>query len=328
MRRKIFAVILIVVFVLSQVSIVDAKGSSRRSGGGRSFSSKSFGGSSKSFGGYSGSSKSSKGLFSSGSKSSSSQSSSSKSSGGYSGSSSSRSVPNSYSSSGSTKSTASASNSKKSSYMQDAYKKQTSSSNYSAYKQKLNTEQQKVYDSSMKSDFKVNNRMNFEDAMNSRPQRITYINSRPVYIGVRPGLFSGPMTWGMGYVGMWDLWFLMHASDLFWYHHWNEIVPYRDYFEEQKFNEMEARIKQLEQQNNNVRDPNYLDPNVDSDLQFSNDYQQQHLDKVYYTNKYSQPASNAAGVIIIIIIIGVVCILVISKAARQKPKKTYNSRIY
>jgi hypothetical protein len=324
-KRKIFVLILTLVFVISQVGIVDAKGFSRSFGGSKSFS-KSFGGSksfSKSFGGFSGSSKSSKGLFSKGSSSS-----TTKSSGGYSSSSSSRSVPGSYSSSSSAKRSSSAASSKKSAYMQDAYKKQSSSSNYSNYKQKLNAEQQKVYDSSMNSNFKVNNRMNFEDAMRTRTQRISYINTRPIYVNVRPGLFGGPLTWGMGYVGIWDMFFLMHASNLFWYHHWNEIYPYRDNFEETKFKEMEARVKQLEQQNNGVRDANYLDPGVDPDLQFSSQYQEKNLDNIYYSNKYAEPSTNPGLSIIIIIIIGAVLLIVVSRVSKPRKRKTYNSRIY
>jgi hypothetical protein len=319
-KRKIFALILTFVFVISQVGIVDAKGFSRGFGGSKSFS-KSFSSGSKSFGGFSGSSKSSKGLFSKGSSSS-----TKKSSSGYS-SSSSRSVPGSYSSSSSAKRSSTAASSKKSAYMQDAYKKQSSSTNYSNYKQKLNAEQQKVYDSSMNSNFKVNNRMNFEDAMRTRTQRISYINTRPIYVNVRPGLFGGPLTWGMGYVGMWDMFFLMHASNLFWYHHWNEIYPYRDQFDEAKFNEMEARVKQLEQENKGVRDANYLDPDVDPDLQFSSQYQEKNLDNIYYSNKYAEPTTNPGlSLIIIIIVVGVLFIFV-SRVSRPR-RKTYNSRIY
>ena len=211
--------------------------------------------------------------------------------------------------------------------MQDAYKKQTSSTNYSSYKQKMNAEQQKAYDSSA-SGFKVNNRMNFENSANTRAQRINNMNSRPIYVNARPGLFSGPLTWGMGYVGIWDMFFVMQASNLFWYNHWNEISPYRDNFDEKKFAEMEARVKELEKENNGVRDPNYLDPDIDPDLQLSKDYQEKNLDKVYYTDKYSKPETDPFTTIIVIILIGGVLLMVISKAARPKPKKTYNSRIY
>lgn len=323
MRRRIFLFILTAVFIFTQVSIVDAKGSRSRSFGGKSFS-KSWGGSSKSSGGYSGSSKSSKGLFSKGSGST------SKSSGGYSGSSgssSSRKAPGSYSSGGSTGGTTKSS-SRKSAYMQDAYKKQTSKSNYGAYKQKLNTEQQKVYNDSMNRNFQSSRRMNFEDAMRTRTQRINYFNSRPIYVNVRPGLFGGPLTWGMGYVGMWDMWFLMHASHLFWYHHWHDIYPYRDHFDQAKFAEMEARVKKLEQENNNLRDPNYLDPDVDPDLQFSQEYQEKHLDNVYYTDKYAEPSTGAGTTIVVLLVIGVVLVVIISKAAKPRRRKTYNSRIY
>jgi hypothetical protein len=212
--------------------------------------------------------------------------------------------------------------------MQDTYKKQASTANYSKYKQKLNSDQQKVYDSAMNSNYSAKNRMNFEDSMRTKTSRINNFNTRRIYVNVNPVYFGSPFSYGHAYVGMWDLWFLMRASDLFWYHHWHEINPYRDYFQAQQFAEMEARVKALEQQNNGVRDASYMEEGVDPDLQLSDEYQQAHPESVYYTDKYSSPTSNAAVIIIIIAVAAVVLIIILRSASRTKPKHTYNSRIY
>lgn len=382
MRRKIFALFLVMVFAFSQFTIVDAKGSSGKSSssGSRSISKSS---------GYSGSS-SSKSSGSSSSSSSKSPSGSSSSSGGYSGSSSSRSVPNSYSgSSSSSKSTAPSSgstgssssgysgssssskssspassgsssnsssgsssspssgsssststkytpsstkvNSKtdtlKNSYMQEQYKKQASTANYSDYKSKLNDEQKKVYESSFNRSYNVNNRLDFDEAIRTRPQRINVYNSRPIIINYNSGYFGGPFSYGSAFAGPWDLWFLMRASEMFWYHHWHDIHPYRNYFDDHQFRQMEERIRRLEQQNI-ARDPNYLEPGIDPDLQFSSEYTEKNLDRVYYTNKYSKPVGNPWLTIVIIVLIVVVLIIILRKVSRPRAKKNFDSRIY
>ncbi|MCX7921051.1 MAG: hypothetical protein N3B21_03370 [Clostridia bacterium] len=346
MKRKILVLILAVVFLFSQLGEVYAKGSRGSSGSSRS---SSF---SRSSGGYSGSSSSKKsgGLFGS----SSSSSSKSSSSGGYSGSSSSkkssssesssRGVSESYSSgksySGSSTSKSSSgffgskskTETQKKTYMQDTYKKEASKYNYSAYKQKLNSEQKKVYESSFSNSYKMNNRMSFEDAIKTRPQRITVYSHRPVIVKVKHkkhfDLDFDDFSYGYGFVGPWDLWFLMRASDLFWYHHWNDIYPYRDYFEDDQFRQMEARVRALEQQGIQ-RDPSYLDPDVDPDLQFSSEYQERNLDSIYYTNKYPPRSGNPLVTIFVISIIVVILIIIIRKLSRPKrPKEGSYSRIY
>ncbi|MCX7842391.1 MAG: hypothetical protein N2489_04880 [Clostridia bacterium] len=212
--------------------------------------------------------------------------------------------------------------------MADTYKKQSSSRNYKTYEQKLNAEQKKAYDNSYSRSYKVNNRLGFEDAMRTRANRINIIDRRPVYVGVNPFYFGGPIHYGSAYVGVWDLWFLMRASDLFWYHHWHDISAHRDYFEARKFAEMEQRVKALEAKYNGVRDENYLDPDVDPDLQFSEEYVSKNPDKVYYTNKHAVPSSNPFVVLIVISGIAVVLIIIIRKLSKPRPKKIYNSRIY
>ena len=213
--------------------------------------------------------------------------------------------------------------------MSDAYKKQASSSNYSSYKQKLNDEQKKVYDSSMNTNYYNGNKMNFEDASRTRSTRMNDYNSRPIRISINTYNFGGPLSYGTAFAGPWDLWFLMRASDVFWYNHWNDIYPYRDNFEAAQFAEMEGRIKALEAQNV-ARDPNYMEPGVDPDLMFSSDYQEKNVDKLYYTDKYNKPVQNPAKFFIPILLISIGLILVIYTLSRRKPQKPSrnSSRIY
>lgn len=328
MRQKIFIFLLAAVFLFSQVSLVDAKGgggggrSGGFSSGGRSSGGFSGSSSSKSSGGFSGSSSSKSWGGVSGSSSS-----SAKSSGGFSGSSSSRSVPNSYSSKAPASASSSKTSSAKTTYMQDTYKSQASTRNYKSYQQNLNADQQSAKNSSYNRNYNVNNRMGFEDSMRTRDYRINNFNSRPIFVNVNTGYFGGPLSYGSAFVGCWDLWFLMRASDMFWYHHWDDIYPNRSYFQAAQFAEMEARVKKLEQQNV-ARDSNYLDPGVDPDLQFSNDYTQSHPEKVYYTNKNSTPAVNPFLVFFAILLIAIGLILIIRFLSRPRPKDSFKSRIY
>lgn len=308
MKKKILAIVLIFAFVFTSSVGVYAKGA-RSFGGSRSFS-KSFS-SSKSFSKSSGLSGSSK------SKSSSS-----------------RSIPGSKASSGSTtnktaaKGFTSKTASKKYSYMQDTYKKQVSSKNFNTYKQKLNTDQQKVYNDTLNRDYGTSSRrMGFESAMNTRSSRFNTFGNRPIFVNVNTGMFGSPFSHGYAFVGPWDLWFLMRASEMFWFHHWSEISPYRSYFDQQKYNQLENRVKELEQQGVK-KDPNYLDPNVDPDIQLSQQYQEQNVDKVFYTDKYPTSSKSSAVPIVIIIITSVVLIIVIKRISKPKPKKTHYSKIY
>ena len=163
--------------------------------------------------------------------------------------------------------------------------------------------------------------------MNTRSSRISaFTTKRPIFININTGMFASPFSYGYAYVGPWDLWFLTRASELFWFHHWNEISPYRDYFNQQEFNNLERRVQQLEQQGVN-RDPSYMETDVDPDLQLSQQYQEQNVDKVYYTEKYPTD-SNAAGAVIVIIVTAVVLIVVIRKVSKPKKNKSNYSRIY
>ena len=138
-------------------------------------------------------------------------------------------------------------------------------------------------------------------------------------------MFGSPFSYGYAYVGPWDLWFLTRASEMFWYHHWLEIMPYRSYFNEQEFNKLEARVNELEKQGV-VRDANYMDPDVDPDLQLSEQYQQENIDKVYYTDKES--GAGVGTVVVITIIVGVGAVVAIRKLSKPKKKKSHYSSIY
>jgi len=91
-------------------------------------------------------------------------------------------------------------------------------------------------------------------------------------------------------MGIWDLAFLMTVNHLFWYHHWNSLSRYRNQFDQQKWAEIEARVAQLEAQGVK-RNPNYLDPNTDPDLQFSRQFGAQHPDVVYAGKKADRGTS-------------------------------------
>lgn len=319
-KKRVFAIMLILVFVFTSTAGVFAK--SRSFGGSRSFS-KSYSRS------YKSSSKSS-GLFGS---SKSKSSSSKKSSSSNSSKSSTRSIPGaskSYngSSGSSAKSFSNKSSSKKYSYMQDTYKKQVSGKNFNTYKQKLNTEQQKVYNDSMKRNYGTGSRrMGFEDAMKSRTSRINSFGKRPIFVNVNTGMFGNPFSYGYAFVGPWDLWFLMRASEMFWYHHWLDIAPYKSYFNQQEYEKLEKRVEELEKQGVQ-RDPNYIDPDTDPDLQFSQQYQEENVDKIYYTDKYSTNSASSGVAVVIIIVSATALVIVIRKLSKPKPKKSHYSRIY
>lgn len=310
MKKRVFAIMLILIFLFSSTAGVFAKPRYFRST--RTFS--------KSYSSYKSSIKSSGSFSSSKSRSSSIKSSI-------------RSIPGgakSYSSSSgsSAKSFSSKSSSKKYSYMQDTYKKQVSEKNYNKYKQKLNAEQQKVYNDSMKRDYRTSSRrMSFEDAMNTRTSRINSFNKRPIRINVNSAMFSSPFSYGYAYVGPWDLWFLMRASEMFWYHHWLEILPYKNYFNQEEFEEMEKRIEELEKQRI-LRDPKYVEPDTDLDLQFSQEYQEENIDKIYYTDKYSTNSISSDDVVNLIMISGVILAIVIRVLSKPKQKKSHYSKIY
>jgi hypothetical protein len=336
-KKRILAILLIFAFVFTSSIGVYAKGA-RSFGGGRSITrsfsvksaAKSYGSRSSSKSYSSRSSSKSFSLFgSSKSKSSSTKSSSSKGS-------SSRSIPGSKSYAGSSGKKANTSGfsaktaSKKNSYMQDTYKSQVSGKNFNTYKQKLNSQQKKVYDDTIKKDFGTSTRrMNFEDAIKTRASRINVFNSRrPVFINVNTGMFGSPFSYGYAYVGPWDLWFLMRASELFWFHHWNEISPYRNYFDQQQYQRLEQRVHELEQQGVQ-RDPNYLEEDVDPDLQLSQQYQEQNVDKVYYTDKYpTHSGAGTATAVVVIILSSVILVIVIRSMSRPKRRKAHSSRIY
>ena len=216
----------------------------------------------------------------------------------------------------------------KNTYMAEEYKKQASQTNYNQYKQKLNDEQKKAYDSSFNKSYTVNNRMDFDYAMRTRPSRISVFSTRPIIVSYNPVYFSGPFSYGHAFVGPWDMWFLMRASDLFWYHHWHDITPYRSYFQEAQFRDMERRVQELEKKYNSVRDPNYLDPDVDPDLQFSGEYQQQNVDKIYYSDRYAKPISNPVPTLFVLALMALALIIILRKVSRPRSRNNYNSRIY
>jgi len=114
---------------------------------------------------------------------------------------------------------------------------------------------------------------------------------------------------------------------MFWYHHWLEILPYKNYFNQEEFEEMEKRIEELEKQRI-LRDPKYVEPDTDLDLQFSQEYQEENIDKIYYTDKYSTNSISSDDVVNLIMISGVILAIVIRVLSKPKQKKSHYSKIY
>lgn len=311
------AFLIIIALVFSQAGLAYARGFS---GGGRSFGGSSFSRSSGSFSsyrssssGWSGSSSSSKSYGSWG--------------GSSSGSSSSRNVPGSYSTSGTSSfnSYGSKTGTAKNSYMQNTYNNQASASNFKTYKQNLNAEQQKVYDSSMNRNYNVGSRLNYNDALNTRNQRISNYDTNPVRVHVNNYYFGGPLSYGSAFVGIWDMWFLMRASNLFWYHHWNDINPYSSYFNTTDFAARQAAVNAMQAQGI-AKNTSYLDPNVNPDLQFSKSYVDSHANNIYNTS-YRRPSSHPFLTLIFILVFAAILIWFIKKLLK-KPVKTRYSSIY
>jgi hypothetical protein len=174
-----------------------------------------------------------------------------------------------------------------------------SKSNYNTYKVTQNAQQKSAYDSAMKKTYTVSKKQNMNTAISTRPQRITVYNNRPTRIYVNTTMFPGSLSYGSAYCGVWDLWFLTRASDAFWYHHWAELSMYNNYFDAATWAARERAMTQMRAQNMAVN-ADYLDPDVDPDLQFSPQYQEEHLDR-FYT---SPPRRSNAGWIFLLILLG------------------------
>ena len=77
-------------------------------------------------------------------------------------------------------------------------------------------------------------------------------------------------------VGIWDLFFLSHASDLFWYHHWHDQSIKRALYQDRVLQDaelarLEAKMKQLETQQI-LRNPDYLPEGVEPQDMYSESY--------------------------------------------------------
>ena len=293
MKRKIVVLLLIIVLVLSQAQLVLAKGFSGRSRSSSGFSSSS---SSKSFSGSNASSTGSRG------------------------------VPGSYSATGSAfNSSSNKSDTQKKSSIQNTYNKQDSTNSFNAYKQNLNAEQQKAYNYSMNRNYNTGSKLSYNEALNTRTQRISNYDANPVRAHVNNYYFGGPISYGSAFVGIWDLWFLMRASDMFWYQHWNDINPYRSYFNVNDFAAREAAVKATQAQGI-AKNSAYLDPNVDPDLQFSKGYVDKHMNSIYNTG-YRKSSSHPFLILLFILIFAGILIFIIRRLLK-KPVKPRNSSIY
>ena len=112
-----------------------------------------------------------------------------------------------------------------------------------------------------------------------------YYSGRQPVRGFRRGFYAGPMAWGYGSVGIWDIFFLSSVSRMFWYHHWHDPGIQRALYKEnmlqdEELKKLEARVKELEGEGV-PRDPNYLPEGVDPDLAYSKEYVASNRDEFY-----------------------------------------------
>jgi len=195
-------------------------------------------------------------------------------------------------------------------YMQQYFEKQIPQANYTVYKQELDNKQKEILQTSLNIDYKIYKKMNFEEALRTKARRIAEFDSKPVIVKPNYNIFTGPFSYGSAFAGPWDLWFLLRASDLFWYHHWDEISPFKMYFNEEDFLKRETVIKEMKARNIPV-DSSYTELDVDPDLQFSNDYLRKNLFKVYITNKFYKPVNNPFTTLFTILVVTAFLILLI-----------------
>lgn len=223
-------------------------------------------------------------------------------------------------------STASAqSQTKKDSYMQEAYKKELSKSNYAAYKQKLDENQQKAYDQTANRSYTMNNKMDWDDAMATRQQRMGRFDGYPVRTAINISMFPGSFGYGSSFIGPYDLWFLARASDLFWYHHWDLLSPYRSWFDPVGFAAREAMIHQMEMQHIQ-RNPDYMDSDWDYDLAFSPDYQRNHLGDLYNTRRAFHGFWTSIWIFIVMLGIVILIVFMIRKISESRHKNANSFR--
>ena len=99
-----------------------------------------------------------------------------------------------------------------------------------------------------------------------------------------PRYFSTPGYYAPS-VGVWDLYFLSRASDLFWYHHWNDRAIRRALYQDKllqdgELRRLEERVRTLESQQV-ARNPDYLPPDVEPEELYSED----HLEELYASRR-------------------------------------------
>ncbi len=215
----------------------------------------------------------------------------------------------------------------KNTYMQEAFREATSQTSRETYNQKFSEQQQKVNDLMRSGRYFVNERMNFEEAVKTRNDRIASFETRPVTIGANVKLYGDALSYGSARIGPWDFWFLLRAPDLFWYHHWNELSQFREHFDEVGYEKLESRIRALEQKGI-PRDPTYVDPDVDPDLQFAEDYLLDNINMVYYTTKHPGSVRHFGLTVAALVIISAVLLVMLKMFSAPVPKEPYRSRIY
>ena len=125
------------------------------------------------------------------------------------------------------------------------------------------------------------NRAQRATAFQQRHRRPTTVINRHYYGGRRWGTWG----WGMGRVGIWDVFFLSTVSHMFWYHHWHDpgiqrALRQENLMQKEELAKLEKRVGELESQGVK-RDPNYLPEGVDPDLAYAKDYVEKNQTEFY-----------------------------------------------
>ncbi len=209
----------------------------------------------------------------------------------------------------------------KASYMLDFYNKNTLKVAYNIYKQELTPLQVESYTTGLSTPYTIALMASLETSVANKPARIAAYDTFPARIRLNYTIFSGPFSYGSAYAGPWDLWFLLRASDIFWHNHWDEILPYKEYFNQDDFMKRDAAIKEIRLKGA-TPDTFALEPNVDADLQFSEEYIQKNIDRIYFTLKFIEPAGSPFTTLFTIFLV----ILALVLAIRQISDSSYRKK--
>ncbi|MDD5603137.1 MAG: hypothetical protein PHG48_03500 [Eubacteriales bacterium] len=213
----------------------------------------------------------------------------------------------------------------KSLYMLDHYTSLSLNSEYHIYPQELTPLQAESLSNGLVTLYKMPDKTAFESSLADKPSRIAAYDKLPLRIRPDYSVFSGPFSYGSVYIGPWDMWFLLRASDEFWFNHWDEIAPYKEYFNQADFEARDSAVKSM-MQSGSTPDALMLEQVFSADLQFSEQYIARHLDRIYFTSKYMSQSGNSFTMLFTIALIIAALILLIRHMPGSALRRRYSVR--